>query len=256
MTITPRSLTASRRAFLIALVGSAAHVGTPVIAIAQTLQGVVIDQSTRRPLGGARLDLLSDSGIAVAKTVADSGTGMFYLTPPAGGHYSLQIVVGRGGLFNSQAFQLDSGQTIERTFAIPPLPQAMLDAYLSADVSRAALLQPKQKMPRYPDRLRARGIGGLVRAVVVVDSTGRPEMSTFRVLEADDAAFADAVRDVVEDWHYFPAELDGHPVAQVSPVLADFGLGDAPSRFRPGELGIVIRALGVVRVKPAPSREP
>lgn len=256
MTITLRSVVFSRRALLIALIGAAPLIGDPMTGVAQTVQGVVIDQSTRRPLGGARLDLLSDSGIAVAKTVADSSTGMFYLTPPAGGHYSVQIVVGRGGLFNSEPFQLDSGQTIERTFAVPPLPQSMLNAYLSADVSRAALLQPRQRMPRYPDRLRARGVGGVVRALVVVDSTGRPDMTTFRLLETDDPAFADAVRAVLEDWRYFPAELDGHPVPQVTPVLAEFELGDAPQRLRPGELGIIIRALGVVRERPAPSREP
>ena len=245
-----------RHAFLTALFSIAALSGAPVIAVAQVLQGTVIDQSTRRPLGGARLDLLSDSGIVVAKTVADSSTGMFYLTPPAGGHYSVQIVIGHGGLFNTQAFQLDSGQTIERTFSIPPLPQSMLNAYLSADVSRAALLQPRQRPPRYPDRLRARGAAGVVRALVVVDSTGRPDMTTFRVLETDDPAFADAVRAVLEDWRYFPAELDGHPVAQVTPVLADFGVGDAPPRLRPGELGMIIRALGVMRETPAPSRVP
>lgn len=111
-------------------------------------------------------------------------------------------------------------------------------------------------MPRYPDRLRARGVGGVVRALVVVDSTGRPDMTTFRLLETDDPAFADAVRGVLEDWRYFPAELDGHPVPQVTPVLAEFELGDAPQRLRPGELGIIIRALSVVRERPVPSREP
>jgi hypothetical protein len=69
----------------------------------------------------------------------------------------------------------------------------MLDAYLAADVSRSARLQPRQHPPRYPDRLRARGVGGVVRALVVVDSTGRPDMSAFRVLEADDPAFAAAI---------------------------------------------------------------
>lgn len=117
-------------------------------------------------------------------------------------------------------------------------------------MSRAALPQPRQNAPRYPDALRARGVSGIVRALVVVDSTGRPDMSTFRVLEADNAAFAAAVRAVLGDWQYFPAELDGRPVAQVTQVNADFGVGEAPRRLRPGELGIIIRALGVTRQRP------
>lgn len=224
--------------------------GAPVIAAAQTVQGLVVNQSTKQPIGGARLDLVSDSELAVARTVADSGTGMFYLTAPAAGNYHLQIVVGRGGLVISPAFHLDSGQVLEETFVVPPLPRPMLDAFLAADVSRSALPQPRQRPPRYPDRLRARSVGGVVRALVVVDSTGRPDMSTFRVLEADDALFADAVRDVLADWRYFPAELDGKPVAQVTLVNAEFAVGDAPNRLRPGELGIIVRALGVTRQKP------
>jgi TonB family protein len=175
---------------------------------------------------------------------------MFYLTAPAAGNYHLQIVVGRGGLVISPTFHLDSGQVLEQTFAIPPLPRPMLDAYLAADVSRSARLQPRQHPPRYPDRLRARGVGGVVRALVVVDSTGRPDMSAFRVLEADDPAFAAAIRDVLEGWRYFPAELDGRPVTQVTPVYAEFEVGDAPQRLRPGELGIIVRALGVTRERP------
>jgi protein TonB len=126
----------------------------------------------------------------------------------------------------------------------------MLDAYLASDVSRSALPQPKQNMPRYPDRLRARGVSGIVRALVVVDSSGRPDMSSFRVVESDDAAFTDAVRSVLEGWHYFPAERDGKPVAQVAPVSVEFAVGDPPHRLRQGELGIVVWALGVVRRKP------
>jgi hypothetical protein len=75
-------------------------------------------------------------------------------------------------------------------------------------------------------------------------------MSTFRVLEADDPAFAAAVRDVLGDWRYIPAELDGRPVAQVTPVYAEFEVGDSPQRLRPSELGVIVRALGVTRERP------
>lgn len=127
-----RTPEAGSLASCLTIVAGALLLGAPVIAPAQTVQGLVINQSTKQPIGGARLDLVSDSEFAVAKTVADSGMGIFYLTAPAGGNYHLQIVVGHGGLVISPAFHLDSGQVLEQIFAVPPLPPPMLDAYLAA----------------------------------------------------------------------------------------------------------------------------
>lgn len=220
-------------------------------AHAQTVQGIVIDDSTQQPIGGARLSLLSDSAIAVARTVADSATGMFYLTAPAAGHYRLQIVVGHGGLVISPPFQLDSNQVIEQKFDVLPLPPAMLAAYLVDDVTTPARYLPHEEPPRYPDRLRRENKSGVVRALVVVDSTGRPDVSTFRVLESPHPDFTEAVRRAASQWRLAPAMRDGRAVAEVMPISVDFGFGGEPPRFGPddGE-GIVVRALGVVRRQP------
>lgn len=229
----------------------------PVAVRAQTVQGIVLDSATKRPIGGARLELLSDSGVAVARTVTDSGSGIFYLDAPRRGHYRVQIVVGRGGRVVSSAFGLDTNQVVEHEYAVPPLPPAMRDAYLPEDVTRRAAPKPRQMPPHYPDGPRSRCERGIVRALVVVDTTGRPDMATFLVLEATSGRFADAVRDGLRHFRYAPAELDGRRVAQVTPVDVDYGFNEDPVRL-PAENGVdamIIRSSGSCRQEaPSPDR--
>jgi len=49
----------------------------------------------------------------------------------------------------------------------------------------------------------------------VVDSTGRPETSTARVVRANDSNYAQAVLATVPSWRYEPASRDGMPVRQI-----------------------------------------
>lgn len=220
----------------------AALLGAPSPARAQSVQGQVVDASTKRPIGGARVVLVSDSGVAAARTLSDSATGVFYLDAPTRGHYRVEIVVGYGGLVVSPPFALDSNQVIERVYSVSELPQAMRDARLAPDVTHEAKMLPGQAPPRYPDRARSRGEEGVVRAVVVVDTAGRPDMSTFLLLESPDAEFSEAVRDAAQGWRFSPADLDGRRVAQVKRISVDFGLGNAPSRLRADEAdGMLIR---------------
>jgi protein TonB len=70
--------------------------------------------------------------------------------------------------------------------------------------------------PRYPDMLRQAGVEGDVRAQFVVDTLGRVEPGSVRVLDATHDQFAAAVRTALSARARFkPAEAGGHKVRQL-----------------------------------------
>jgi hypothetical protein len=231
------------------LLGAAVSLVASLSAEAQLVQGTIVNEKSHQPVGAAQLALVDDSGHVAATTIGDSTTGIFYLTPTRPGHYRLRILVGHGGLAFSEPLQLDSGQTIERTVAVPDWPKAVVEAYLPEDVTIAARLKPGAPAPRYPDRLRAANQGGMARVVFVVDREGRPDMSTFQVLHSDDLKITEAVRKSVEGMQFEPAQLGGSPVPQIRQQAFYFVIGDADPAGA-DRTAMVIHALGVVRAGP------
>ena len=69
--------------------------------------------------------------------------------------------------------------------------------------------------PRYPEALRAAGVEGIVMARFEVDTAGVIDTATFRVVRATHEAFGQAVREVLPQLRYQPAENKGHRVRQV-----------------------------------------
>jgi TonB family protein len=162
----------------------------------------------------------------------------------------VRILVGHAGLSLSPPLVVDSTETVERTFAVPEYPRAVLDAYLGQDVSVEAGYQRHPVGPRYPDHLRAQNRGGIVRTQFVVDRDGKPDMSTFQVLASDDPSFTESVRRFISDSRFTPAQVNGAPVSQLYDQAFDFGvnLGNDPAPPRISEKHLIsIRATGVIR---------
>jgi protein TonB len=65
---------------------------------------------------------------------------------------------------------------------------------------------------RYPRLLEQGGINGLVLVEVVIDTTGHPEPSSFRVLDTSHPAFVGAARELVQGSLYRPGRVAGRPV--------------------------------------------
>jgi protein TonB len=63
--------------------------------------------------------------------------------------------------------------------------------------------------------LRSAQVEGTVLARFVVDPTGRPDLSTFKVLKADHELFTDAVRDALPNMQFMPAEAGAVRVKQL-----------------------------------------
>jgi protein TonB len=68
---------------------------------------------------------------------------------------------------------------------------------------------------RYPDMLRSASVEGEVLAQFVVDTTGRVDMSTFKVLKSTHDLFAQAVKQALQSARYSPAEIGGRKVRQL-----------------------------------------
>jgi TonB family protein len=69
--------------------------------------------------------------------------------------------------------------------------------------------------PQYPDSLRSAGVGGVVVAEFVVDTSGGVEMDTFGVVSSAHPLFTDAVRRALSDAKFHPARREGRVVRQV-----------------------------------------
>jgi TonB family protein len=69
--------------------------------------------------------------------------------------------------------------------------------------------------PIYPPKLSALGKEGHVQATFVVDTTGRVDMASVRVLESDDPEFSASVRTALGEMRFRPATRGGKAVRQL-----------------------------------------
>ena len=118
---------------------------------------------------------------------------------------------------------------------VRPTAAAHPDSVLRAfQVDTVAEPIPETLAPRYPRELRSREVRGSVVAEFVVDTVGRIEPGTFRVISSDDPAFTTAVRDLLPGARFLPAINEGHLVPQI--VRQTF-LFDVDVLQRPGAKG-------------------
>jgi protein TonB len=82
-------------------------------------------------------------------------------------------------------------------------------------VEKAVMPLQGNPSPRYPAMLAASGAEGVVQAQFVVDTTGRIEEGSIRILRADHALFERAVRDAMRRMRFSPAEVGQRKVRQL-----------------------------------------
>ena len=73
-----------------------------------------------------------------------------------------------------------------------------------------------QPAPRYPPALAAMGVEGRVKVEFVIDTTGRVEPGSVRILESSHPAFEDAAHGTVLAAAFRPARLSRHAVRQLT----------------------------------------
>jgi protein TonB len=105
-------------------------------------------------------------------------------------------------------------------------PQKIDDnqTYFEFQVEKQVSSYPGNPAPRYPDMLRSANVEGEVLAQFVVDTTGRADMSTFKVLKATHDLFTNAVRSSLPQMKFYPAEVGGKKVKQLVQMPFQFSL--------------------------------
>ncbi len=93
--------------------------------------------------------------------------------------------------------------------------------YHAEQVERSVAPRPGNPLPRFPEVLRAGGIEGSVLVQFVVDTTGRVEPGSIRVLSSSHALYESAVRGVLPRYRFRAAEVGGRRVRQL--VQMPFG---------------------------------
>jgi periplasmic protein TonB len=97
-----------------------------------------------------------------------------------------------------------------------PLPERFVDKVIVAI--------PGTATPRYPSMLQSAGVEGDVRAQFVVDTLGRVEQGSVRVLDAAHDQFAAAVLTALARARFKPAEAGGRKVRQLAEQTFTFRL--------------------------------
>ncbi|MBK8645464.1 MAG: energy transducer TonB [Gemmatimonadetes bacterium] len=87
--------------------------------------------------------------------------------------------------------------------------------FFEFQVEKPVQALPGGSSPRYPDILRQAGVEGEVLAQFVVDTTGRPEMNSYKVLKTTHELFGNAVKQALPGMRFIPAEVGGRKVRQL-----------------------------------------
>jgi protein TonB len=87
--------------------------------------------------------------------------------------------------------------------------------YFEFQVERQALPLAGNPAPVYPPMLRSANVEGEVLAQFVVDTTGAVDMTTFRILKSTHDLFTSAVKALLPNLRFSPAEVGGRRVRQL-----------------------------------------
>ncbi len=89
------------------------------------------------------------------------------------------------------------------------------NTYYEFQVEKPVMQAPGSAQPQYPDILRQAGVEGDVLATFIVDTTGRAETGSFKVLRTTHELFAKAVQSALPRMRFIPAEVGGKKVKQL-----------------------------------------
>ncbi|HEY0776623.1 MAG TPA: energy transducer TonB [Gemmatirosa sp.] len=134
----------------------------------------------------------------------------------------------------------DLARRVERPEEFVPRPTALLSDLLTSTAAAAlALVRPDVRLhdlpiplvdnptPHYPSALANAHVGGRVVVEFRIDSTGVVDLGTLHVVESTNLLFTDAVRGVLPQLHFVPAQIGEHPVGVTvrQPFLFTFRAG-------------------------------
>lgn len=113
---------------------------------------------------------------------------------------------------------------LEDSAAPEPLAEAAAaqNAFTLLDVDTGAVRDPTSAVPVYPSLLEKQGIEGAAVVRFVVDTTGRADLETFRVIETNHPLFGAAVRAALPGMKFHPATVGPRKVRQMVEIPFGF----------------------------------
>jgi len=87
--------------------------------------------------------------------------------------------------------------------------------YFEFQVEKPAEMLHDSSKPKYPSVLESLGIAGEFQAQFVVNSSGKADMDSFKVLKSTNELFTQAVKSVLPRMRFSPAQIGGKPVNQL-----------------------------------------
>jgi TonB family protein len=160
--------------------------------------------------------LLPPDGPAAAERQAEMflpgkpGSGLDQASPlPADGQgFRLE-----GNVRRSRGRGERSGAKGDQPFG--PAPFRPQKVYTALQVDQMVERYASSAAPVYPAELEVRRIEGQVVAAYVVDTVGRVDTTTIRVLGSDHPRFTESVRTALAEARFRPAKRGGHTVRQL-----------------------------------------
>lgn len=113
---------------------------------------------------------------------------------------------------------------VEDNAALEPLAEAAAaqNAFTLLDVDTGAVRDPASAVPVYPRLLERQGIEGIAVVRFVVDTTGRADVETFRLIETNHPLFGNAVREALPGMKFHPATVGPKKVRQMVEIPFGF----------------------------------
>jgi periplasmic protein TonB len=96
--------------------------------------------------------------------------------------------------------------------------------YFEFQVEKPVGTVPGGAQPTYPPMLQSANVEGSVLVQFVVDTTGRVDASTIKVLQSTHDLFAQSVKNVLPRMRFYPAEIGGRKVKQLVQQPFNFAL--------------------------------
>ncbi len=89
------------------------------------------------------------------------------------------------------------------------------NTYFEFQVEKPVMQAPNSPTPAYPDILRQAGVEGEALVSFVVDTTGRADVSSFKVIRTTHELFATSVKNALPRMRFIPAEVGDKKVRQL-----------------------------------------
>lgn len=150
-----------------------------------------------------------------------SGQGFQEEAAPPSEEKPLEVVVDKGEERQIEAAERDLEQR-------PPIELGD-SIKLEFQVDSAVVRYDNAAAPAYPESMLRRRVEGTVIVQYVVDTLGRADTATFRVISATHADFARAVRDVLPLMRFRPAMMANRRVSQLVQQPFAFKIVDTAS---------------------------